>query len=169
MWYGGNKEHIVITKMAKHMDYVWSFKYCVLAKTSQVFWTFNVRPWTTYLFWFRNKGTYSVPNKTVVDTYVSNAKKSGSFKWQKNLGVIAYYLCAFTKEGDLVLDTMAGEGSVGVVCKQFRRNYLGMEIDAKRAETAQKRIDNTQEMAILVEPTQAEMFDSAKMEKWETA
>ena len=155
-WYGGNRDHVVQALMEKSMQKVWTLHYTVPAKTTGNMGAFKLRCWTSFLFWFR-KSRAGLPNKTILDTYISASRPSGRFKWQKNYGVLAYYLCSFTKEGDLVLDPFAGEGSVGVVCKTYRRNYIGFEIDPKRAETAQERINTTQVMSILVEPTQPEL------------
>jgi len=168
-WYGGNKDQIVQKFMDLSMQKVWTLHYTVIAKTTGNMGGFKLRCWTSFLFWYRQHGSHSVPNKTIIDTYISRAAPSGKFAWQKNEGVLEYYLCAFTREGDFVLDPFCGEGAVGAVCKRFRRNYLGFEIDENRAKKAQERIDNTQEMAILVEPVQTEMFGGETRQEWETA
>jgi len=47
--------------------------------------------------------------------------------------------CA-TKEGDWVLDPFAGSGTVGVVCKKLKRNFLGIDIVEKFIDLANERI-----------------------------
>ena len=49
----------------------------------------------------------------------------------------------FTYKGDVVLDPFMGAGTTGVVCKKIGRNFIGIEIDKKHFETAEKRIKET--------------------------
>ena len=42
---------------------------------------------------------------------------------------------------DLILDPFMGSGTTGVVCKREGLDFIGMEINPKHLETAQKRID----------------------------
>lgn len=46
--------------------------------------------------------------------------------------------------GDWVLDPFFGSGTVGVVCEQQRRKYVGIELNREYAELARKRIRSTQ-------------------------
>ena len=48
-----------------------------------------------------------------------------------------------TDENDIVLDPFMGSGTVGVVCKTFKRRYIGMEIDEKYYKIATERIENS--------------------------
>ncbi|MEZ0290838.1 MAG: site-specific DNA-methyltransferase [Sulfolobales archaeon] len=45
-----------------------------------------------------------------------------------------------TREGDLVLDPMAGTGTTGVVAKRMNRRFILIEINKRYAEAAEKRI-----------------------------
>ncbi|HRR96100.1 MAG TPA: DNA methyltransferase [Candidatus Ratteibacteria bacterium] len=49
-----------------------------------------------------------------------------------------------SKEGDLILDPFMGSGTTGVVAKRLNRDFIGIEIDEKYYNIAQKRIENTQ-------------------------
>ncbi len=46
--------------------------------------------------------------------------------------------------GDWVLDPFFGSGTVGVVCEQQSRRYVGIELNREYAELAEKRIRSTQ-------------------------
>jgi site-specific DNA-methyltransferase (adenine-specific) len=45
-----------------------------------------------------------------------------------------------TKEGDQVLDSFMGSGTTGVICKQLKRDFIGIEIDENYYNIAEKRI-----------------------------
>lgn len=47
-----------------------------------------------------------------------------------------------SRENNLVLDPFMGSGTTGVVCKQYNRNFIGIEIDRNYCELAKKRITN---------------------------
>jgi len=59
---------------------------------------------------------------------------------QKPVRLLRYLLEQVTKEGDLVLDPFIGTGTTAVACKQMKRHYIGIEIDPKYAEIAEKRL-----------------------------
>ncbi|MGC8979606.1 DNA-methyltransferase [Caldisericum sp.] len=56
-----------------------------------------------------------------------------------------------SKEGDTILDPFMGSGTTGVVAKRFNRNFIGIEIDEKYFEIAQKRIEGTPTEQSLIE------------------
>jgi len=61
----------------------------------------------------------------------------------------------------IALDPYMGSGTVGAVCKQLGRHWLGFELDPQTAVNAGKRIDNTQPPLfadVITESTQAELF-----------
>jgi site-specific DNA-methyltransferase (adenine-specific) len=50
----------------------------------------------------------------------------------------------FTNEGDTILDPFMGSGTTGVACVQTGRNFIGIEIEPKYFEIAEKRIAEAQ-------------------------
>ena len=52
-------------------------------------------------------------------------------------------ILASTKEGDVVLDPFFGTGTVGLVCQQLGRRFLGIELNPEFAEIARMRLDLT--------------------------
>ncbi|GAB6079013.1 DNA-methyltransferase [Hydrogenobaculum acidophilum] len=54
--------------------------------------------------------------------------------------VIQEFLKLLTREGDIVLDPFMGSGTTGVVAKKMGRRFIGIEINPKYCEYAQKRI-----------------------------
>ncbi len=51
-----------------------------------------------------------------------------------------------SQPGDWVLDPFFGSGTVGAVCEQQRRNYIGMEINPEYTQIAAERIGKTQRL-----------------------
>lgn len=50
--------------------------------------------------------------------------------------------------GQSVLDPFMGSGTTGVACKELGRNFIGIEIEPKYFEIAQRRINNTVELML---------------------
>lgn len=58
---------------------------------------------------------------------------------QKPIALYEWCLDKFTSEGDLILDTHLGSGSIAIACHQMKRKLVGYEIDAEYYEKACKR------------------------------
>ena len=63
---------------------------------------------------------------------------------QKPLELFEYLVKTYTIENDLVLDNTMGSGTTGVACVNLNRNFIGIELDDKYFEIAEKRINETQ-------------------------
>jgi site-specific DNA-methyltransferase (cytosine-N4-specific) len=57
-------------------------------------------------------------------------------------------LLAGSVSGDWVLDPFFGAGTVGVVCEQQARKYVGIEINPDYVELAVKRIQETEPLLL---------------------
>ena len=49
---------------------------------------------------------------------------------------------SFTHKNDLVLDPFMGSGTTGIACKHLNRNFIGIELNPKYVEIAEKRIED---------------------------
>ena len=58
---------------------------------------------------------------------------------QKPVQLYKWLLENYTSEGDLILDTHLGSGSIAIACHQMKRKLIGYEIDAEYYEKACKR------------------------------
>ncbi len=58
---------------------------------------------------------------------------------QKPIQLYKWMLDNYTSEGDLILDTHLGSGSIAIACHQMKRKLIGYEIDAEYYEKACKR------------------------------
>jgi adenine-specific DNA-methyltransferase len=59
---------------------------------------------------------------------------------QKPVDSLRPVICTFSRPGDVVLDPFCGSGSTLVAAQSLGRRYLGIEIDAEHAKTAQARL-----------------------------
>ena len=67
---------------------------------------------------------------------------------QKNVECIKDMLRISTNEGDTVIDPFMGSGTTGVACISLNRNFIGIEIDKKYFDVAQKRITEPVEVSL---------------------
>lgn len=58
---------------------------------------------------------------------------------QKPIALYEWCLDKFTSEGDLILDTHLGSGSIAIACHYMKRKLIAYEIDAEYYEKACKR------------------------------
>ena len=58
---------------------------------------------------------------------------------QKPIQLYKWLLDKYTSEGDLILDTHLGSGSIAIACHNMKRKRVGYEIDAEYYEKACKR------------------------------
>jgi len=61
----------------------------------------------------------------------------------KVLGLIRYLIEKFSGPTDTILDPFLGSGTTAVACKELGRNFIGIEIEPKYCEIAERRLANT--------------------------
>ena len=59
---------------------------------------------------------------------------------QKPVSLLEYLVKTYTNEGETVLDNCMGGGSTGVACVNTGRRFIGMELEPKYFDIAEKRI-----------------------------
>ncbi len=67
-------------------------------------------------------------------------EKATKHPTQKPVPVLEYLIKTYTNEGDTVLDNCMGSGSTGVACVNTGRDFIGIELDDKYFQIAEKRI-----------------------------
>jgi site-specific DNA-methyltransferase (adenine-specific) len=60
---------------------------------------------------------------------------------EKPVDLMKYYIANSSNEGDTVLDMFMGVGSSGVAAKELHRKFIGIEIDKKYYDIAEKRLE----------------------------
>jgi len=58
------------------------------------------------------------------------------------------HIISWSNEGDVVLDPMMGSGTVGKMCKNLNRDFIGIELDEEYFKIAKDRITNTLKQSI---------------------
>ena len=73
--------------------------------------------------------------------FKKDTKRNGkSHPTQKPILLMEYLIKTYTNENETVLDFTMGSGSTGVACVNTNRNFIGIEMDDKYFDIAQKRI-----------------------------
>lgn len=98
----------------------------------------KVLPLYVPCLWYSKSMSY--PVKAFQDLRNQPFRNNGFFEWSKEPAVIAYWMSAFTREGELVYDPFSGMGTVAVVCKEMERNFIANEINPERNELARNRL-----------------------------
>jgi len=72
------------------------------------------------------------------------SESGGGFKryhpTQKNLNLVKYLIKIHSRENDVVLDCFLGSGTTTLACKDLKRNFIGVDIDQKYVDIANKRL-----------------------------
>lgn len=95
------------------------------------------------------KKTYDDKHPTTIISIPRQIGKGTSHPTQKPVALLEYLIKTYTNEGETVLDNTMGSGSTGVACLNTNRNFIGMELDDKYFEIAEKRIkEHSAQLAI---------------------
>lgn len=102
-------------------------------------------PVIEYVVWYSTPN-YTFNKKEAGRNIIRNKKAylvDGKFDHPsiKPSNLIEQLLRIHSIEGQLVLDPFMGSGTTGVACKELGRNFIGIEIEPKYFEIAQRRIN----------------------------
>lgn len=75
----------------------------------------------------------------IKDTSINNPMKL-EYPTQKPISLLRKLISLSSKEGDVVLDCFMGSGSTILAAKQTKRNYIGIDIDKKAVDLANKKL-----------------------------
>ena len=114
------------------------------------------KPVNTYTKTIKNQnktGIYNFQGKEIsgggaTDSYPRSVLKFSSDKQkeayhptQKPIAILEYLIKTYTKKGELVLDNCMGSGSTGVAARNTSRKFIGIELEKKYFDIAEKRIN----------------------------
>jgi site-specific DNA-methyltransferase (adenine-specific) len=78
--------------------------------------------------------------KSIQEFTVANMRGKRLHPTQKPVELLEYLIKTYTNENEVVLDNCMGSGSTGVACVNTNRKFIGIELDQKYFEIAEKRI-----------------------------
>ncbi|WP_338630459.1 site-specific DNA-methyltransferase [Clostridium baratii] len=79
-----------------------------------------------------------------IPTTPKSEKKEGYHPTQKPKEILYRCILASTDEGDLILDPFAGSGTTGVVSKENKRKFIGVENEKEYIELMKRRIETVE-------------------------
>jgi DNA modification methylase len=56
--------------------------------------------------------------------------------------LVEFFVKSFSNEGDVVLDSFAGSGTVGVVCEVLNRKYILIDKEESNIQLIKKRVED---------------------------
>ena len=90
---------------------------------------------------FEGREAHDISTLRVPSTWQKFNVEVGLHPTQKPVALMEYLIKTYTNSADTVLDFCMGSGTTGVACKNLNRNFIGIELDKKYFEIAQKRIN----------------------------
>jgi site-specific DNA-methyltransferase (adenine-specific)/modification methylase len=101
--------------------------------------TFNYRAMKSLNNDKQMQSVWQIPLCTGEERIKIDGKKAHST--QKPEALLYRVIMASSNPGDVVLDPFFGSGTTGAVAKKLKRNFIGIEREAKYVEIARQRID----------------------------
>ena len=106
-----------------------------------------------YVFLLSKSERYSYEHEAVKEAAVNGRKRNCRSVWTINTEpfygahfatfpreLVTRCLLAGSKAGSVVLDPFFGSGTVGEICQQFGRRFVGIELNPEYAEIAERRL-----------------------------
>lgn len=92
--------------------------------------------------WFAVKGPFAFPGPRPMSVATHPAPRGPrrTHPCQKPVSLLASYIEATTRPGDLVIDPFCGSGASIVACVRTDRRGLGIELDHKHVAQARRRV-----------------------------
>ena len=100
---------------------------------------------TEYVCYFYKKPARRINDASSKQTFLSDNPTDKLHPTEKPVSLFRHYIENSTNKGDTILDPFMGSGTTGVACVQTGRNFIGIEIEPKYFEIAQKRIKDAQQ------------------------
>jgi len=71
---------------------------------------------------------------------INNSNNKSVHPTQKPIALFEYLIKTYSKEKDIVLDNCIGSGTTAIACQRTNRRFIGIELEKKYVEIAQKRL-----------------------------
>lgn len=143
------------------------FKELIRVSKNQIIWGGNYFPyiWKNgckgFIFWYKGNPVPNFSDGELAWTSFNKVAKQFDYRYygglegktsasnkihptQKPISLYEWLLMNYAKEGDTILDTHLGSGSIAIACHNLGYDLTGYEIDKDYYEAAQKRIKEHQ-------------------------
>lgn len=103
--------------------------------------------WIYFVYKKRTGNVFNNENRMIMDYIESSTPKSlekqyGKHPTQKPIQIIEYLIKILSNEEDLVFDPFMGSGTTGKSAIKLNRRFIGIELNKKYFEIAEKRISS---------------------------
>lgn len=114
-------------------------------------------PTSAWVFWDKGTGDNDFADGELAWTSFKGALRKVKRSWvganakngdnrihptEKPVELYQWLLDRYAKEGDKILDTHLGSGSIALACDALKHNLVGCELDKRYFEEAKERIEN---------------------------
>lgn len=93
--------------------------------------------------------TFNKPTRIYKKNRVQLLKEGTIHPTQKPITLYKWILNNYAKEGDKILDTHLGSGSIAIACHDLKFNLTGYELDEEYFESAKRRVKEHQAQGVL--------------------
>lgn len=85
------------------------------------------------------KNINNMGTRNILD--IKNIRGNKTHPTEKPVELNEIFIQNSSNKGEIILDPFMGTGSCGVACEKLGRNFIGIEIDKKYYDIAEKRIN----------------------------
>lgn len=123
-----------------YFPYIWEYS------SGVIFWDKMQRDFSLAdgeIAWYSQKKAMRVFSMSRGEALAKNNKEGGRFHpTQKPVKLYEWLLMNYAKEGDKILDTHLGSGSIAIACHNYGFDLTACELDKEYYEKAMQRINN---------------------------
>ena len=136
----------VLNDIGEHLKYRWIAKLDQPGSNARL--SMGIQVTWKPMLWFVNEKLS--PRRCIVDNCTSRKRsKDTGHPWQQDLDYALWAINYMTDEGDTILDPFMGSGTTGVACVHLNRNFIGIDIEPKYYEIADRRIKDAQRQMVM--------------------
>lgn len=120
---------------------IWGGNYFHLKPTRCIICWDKVQPWENFSQWEMAWTSFNKPAAMIrISTTGGNNLESKIHPTQKPVKLYKWLLTKYAKEGDKILDTHLGSGSIAIACHDLGFDLTGYEIDKDYFDAGMKRL-----------------------------
>ena len=127
----------IIQMTVPYLNYHWILGYFTPGGQSAQLWQKKVNTFWKPVLWF-TKGDFK--GEWIGDVIKSSENDKRFHEWGQSESGIRDLMKRFVKPGDTVLDPFMGGGTAGVICKELKCEFIGVELSEDTFNLAKVRL-----------------------------